>query len=142
MLRYFIDLREACNLVVTAASHALAPPASDASVYVLNMGPPIKIVDLAERIIRLYGLEPGKDIEIVFTGIRPGERLKEIEFADDEPLVDIGIAGVRAARPLSPTLDTVRAWLATLEQALRRNDRDAIYRALQDAVPGFRKEAV
>jgi FlaA1/EpsC-like NDP-sugar epimerase len=142
MLRYFIDLREACNLVVTAASHALARPASDASVYVLNMGQPVKIVDLAERMIRLYGLEPGRDIEIVFTGIRPGERLKEIEFAADEPLVDIGIAGIRAARPVSPALDTLRAWLATLEQALRRNDRDAIYRVLQDAVPGFRQEAV
>jgi hypothetical protein len=47
-----------------------------------------------------------------------------------------------AARPVSPALETLRAWLATLEQALRRNDRDALYRALQDAVPGFRKEAV
>ena len=142
MVRYFIDIREACNLVVTAASHALVPPAADTSVYVLNMGQPIKIVDLAERMIRLYGLEPGKDIKIVFTGIRPGERLKEIEFADDEAFFDIGIAGIRAARPVSPSLDTLRAWIATLEQALRRNDRDAIYRALQDAVPGFRKEAV
>jgi FlaA1/EpsC-like NDP-sugar epimerase len=142
MVRFFLDIREACNLVVTAASHALAPHASDTSVYVLNAGQPVKIVDLAERMIRLYGLEPGKDIKIVFTGIRPGERLKEIEFAANELIVDIGFAGIREARPLSPALDALRAWLAALEQALRRNDRDAIYRALQDAVPGFRKEAV
>ena len=142
MVRYFMDIREACDLVVTAASHALAPQRSDVSVYVLNMGQPVRIVDLAERMIRLYGLEPGKDIEIVFTGIRPGERLKEIEFAADEPSSDIGIAGIREARPASPSLDTLRAWLAALEQGLRRNDREAIYRALQDAVPGFRKEAV
>jgi O-antigen biosynthesis protein WbqV len=142
MVRYFMTIREACDLVVTAASHALAPQHSDVSVYVLNMGQPVRIVDLAERMIRLSGLEPGKDIEITFTGVRPGERLNEILFAADEPVADIGIAGIVAARPVSPALDTLRARLATLEQALKRNDREAIYRALQDAVPGFRKEAV
>jgi FlaA1/EpsC-like NDP-sugar epimerase len=142
MVRYFMTIREACDLVVTAASHASASQRSDVSVYVLNMGQPVRIVDLAERMIRLSGLEPGKDVEIVFTGIRPGERLNEILFAADEPAADIGIPGIVAARPVSPALETLRAWLATLEQALRRNDRDAIYRALQDAVPGFRKEAV
>jgi FlaA1/EpsC-like NDP-sugar epimerase len=142
MVRYFMTIREACDLVVTAASHALAPQRSDVSVYVLNMGQPVKIVDLAERMIRLSGLEPGKDVEIAFTGIRPGERLNEILFAEDEPSADIGIAGIVAARPVSPSLDTVRAWLAALEQGLGRDDREAIYRALRDAVPGFRKEAV
>jgi len=142
MVRYFMTIREACDLVVTAASHALAPERSDVSVYVLNMGQPVRIVDLAERMIRLSGLEPGKDVEIAFTGIRPGERLNEILFAADEPSADIGIAGIVAARPVSPSLDTVRAWLAALEQGLGRDDREAIYRALRDAVPGFRKEAV
>jgi FlaA1/EpsC-like NDP-sugar epimerase len=142
MVRYFMDIREACDLVVTAASHALSPQASDASVYVLNMGKPVKIVDLAEHMIRLYGLAPGKDIEIVFTGIRPGERLEEFEFAANEPMADIGIAGIREAHPVKPSLDTVRAWLAALEQGLGRDDREAIYRALRDAVPGFRKAAV
>jgi hypothetical protein len=69
-----MTIREACDLVVTAASHALAPNAGDTSVYVLEMGQPVKIVDLAERMIRLSGLEPGRDIEVVFSGIRPGER--------------------------------------------------------------------
>jgi O-antigen biosynthesis protein WbqV len=141
MVRYFMTIREACDLVVTAASHALAPQRSDVSVYVLNMGQPVRIVDLAERMIRLSGLEPGKDIEIAFTSVRPGERLNEILFAADEPTADIGIAGIVAARPVSPALDTLRARLAALDQALKRNDREAIYRALQDAVPGFRKEA-
>jgi FlaA1/EpsC-like NDP-sugar epimerase len=142
MVRYFMTIREACDLVVTAASHALAPQRSDVSVYVLNMGQPVRIVDLAERMICLSGLEPGKDIEIAFTGVRAGERLNEILFAADEPSADIGIAGIVAARPVSPTLDTLRARLAALEQALKRNDREAIYRALQAAVPEFRKEAV
>src|SRR5579864_611236 len=94
MVRYFMTIREACDLVVTAASHALATPRSDVSVYVLNMGQPVRIVDLAERMIRLSGLEPGKEVEIAFTGIRPGERLNEILFAADEPTADIGIAGI------------------------------------------------
>ena len=78
MVRFFMTIREACDLVITAASHALGPERTDLSVYVLNMGQPVKIVDLAELIIRLSGLEPGRDIEIKYTGVRPGERLHEI----------------------------------------------------------------
>jgi FlaA1/EpsC-like NDP-sugar epimerase len=142
MVRYFMTIREACDLVVTAASHALGPARSDVAVYVLNMGQPVKIVDLAERIIRLSGLEPGRDIEIVYTGIRPGERLHEILFAREEPVSEIGISGVVAARPVSPSLETMRAWLGELEQALKREERGSIYRVLREAVPDFRKEAV
>src|ERR1700674_1841278 len=135
MVRYFMTIREACDLVVTAASHALSPKRSDVSVYVLNMGQPVRIVDLADRMIRLSGLEPGKEpgnVDIVFTGIRPGERLNEILFAAAERTPTIGIAGIVAARPASPPLDAVRASLAALEQGLGRDDRDAIYRALGD----------
>ena len=141
MVRYFMTIREACDLVVTAGSHAQSPQRSDVAVYVLNMGQPVKIVELAERIIRLSGLEPGRDIDITFTGIRPGERLHEILFAREEPTVEIGIPGIVAARPVSPSIDTMRAWLATLEQGLAREDRTAIYRVLRDAVPDFRGEA-
>jgi O-antigen biosynthesis protein WbqV len=97
MVRYFMTIREACDLVVTAASHALLSQRSDVSVYVLNMGQPVKIVDLAERMIRLTGLEPGRDIDIVFTGVRPGERMQEVLLARGEPTVDIGFLGVVAA---------------------------------------------
>jgi O-antigen biosynthesis protein WbqV len=141
MVRYFMTIREACDLVVTAASHALAPERHDVSVYVLNMGQPVKIVDLAERIIRLSGLEPGRDIKIAFTGIRPGERLHEILFASHEETSDIGIPGIVAAKPVRPTLESIRAWVATLEQGLSRNERVVIYKVLRDAVPEFRGEA-
>jgi FlaA1/EpsC-like NDP-sugar epimerase len=141
MVRYFMTIREACDLVVTAASHALGPDRSDVSVYVLNMGQPVKIVDLAERMIRLAGLEPGRDVDIVFTGTRPGERMQEILFAREEPMVDIGTVGVVAARPVQPPLDAMRGWLAMLEQGLAREEREAIYRVLRDAVPDFRGAA-
>jgi len=138
MVRYFMTIREACDLVVTAASHALGPNRSDVSVYVLNMGQPVKIIDLAERMIRLAGLEPGRDIDIVFTGTRPGERLQEILFAREEPMAEIGIVGIVAARPVQPSLEAMRGWLAMLEQGLGRDEREAIYRVLRDAVPDFR----
>jgi O-antigen biosynthesis protein WbqV len=141
MVRYFMTIREACDLVVTAASHALASWQSEVAVYVLNMGRPVKIVDLAERMIRLSGLEPGRDIDISFTGIRPGERLHEILFAREEPTAPIGIEGIVAAKPVSPSLEAMRGWLAALEQALVREEREAIYRVLGDAVPDFHWKA-
>jgi O-antigen biosynthesis protein WbqV len=141
MVRYFMTIREACDLVVTAASHALGRRNGDVSIYVLNMGQPVKIVDLAERIIRLSGLEPGRDIKIAFTGIRPGERLHEILFAREEETADIGIPGIVAAKPVRPSLDAIRAWVATLEQGLARGERATIYNVLRDAVPEFRGEA-
>ena len=141
MLRYFMTIREACDLVVTAASHALEAGQAGVAVYVLNMGQPVKIVDLAERLIRLSGLEPGRDIDIVFTGIRPGERLQETLFAHDEPTVPVGIKGIVAAEPISPPLDAMRGWLVALEQGLAREDRSVIFGVLRDAVPDFGGEA-
>jgi O-antigen biosynthesis protein WbqV len=141
MVRYFMTIREACDLVVTAATHALGPIRPDVSVYVLNMGQPVKIVDLAERIIRLSGLQPGYDIEIVFTGVRPGERLNEILFAHEEPTADIGIAGIVAARPNEPPLDTLQRWLSTLEKAVGSEQRSVIVGVLKDAIPEFKSGA-
>jgi O-antigen biosynthesis protein WbqV len=140
MVRYFMTIREACDLVVTASIHALGPDRSDVAVYVLNMGQPVKIVDLAERMIRLSGLEPGRDIEIKFIGIRPGERLHEILFAREEPTAPIG-NGIVAAQPMSPSLEAMRGWLAALEQGLTRGERSAIYGILRDAVPDFDGQA-
>ncbi len=141
MVRYFMTIREACDLVLTAATHAMTyavtPARADVSVYVLNMGHPVKIVDLAERMIRLSGLEPGHDIEVVFTGMRPGERLNEILFASEEPAVEIGVAGIMAAKPNEPPMLALRKWIATLEQAIANDDRVTIRAILKDAVPEF-----
>jgi O-antigen biosynthesis protein WbqV len=137
MVRYFMTIREACDLVITAAAHALTPVRPDVSVYVLNMGQPVKIVDLAERMIRLSGLEPGLDIEVLFTGMRPGERLNEILFATEEPPVEIGVAGIMAAKPNERPMTTLRKWLAALEEAITKDDRAAIKAVLKDAIPEF-----
>jgi len=137
MVRYFMTIREACDLVLTAVTHALTPARPDVSVYVLNMGQPVKIVELAERMIRLSGLEPGHDIEIVFSGMRPGERLNEILFASEEPAVEIGVAGIMAAKPNEPPMQALRKWIAALDQAIGHDDRATIKAVLKDAVPEF-----
>jgi O-antigen biosynthesis protein WbqV len=138
MIRYFMTIREACDLVVMAATHALGAEHSNVSVYVLNMGQPVKIVDLAERMIRLSGLEPGRDIDITITGMRPGERLQEILFAREEPTTPMGIV---AARPVTPSLQAMSAWLVALDQGVACEDRSIVYQALREAVPDFRGAA-
>jgi O-antigen biosynthesis protein WbqV len=135
MVRYFMTIREACDLVITAATHALTSARPDVSIYVLNMGQPVKIVELAERMIQLSGLQVGTDIEIVFTGMRPGERLNEILFTSQEPTIEIGVAGVLAAKPNEPSTIMLRKWIAVLEHAIANDDRAAIKRALIEAVP-------
>jgi FlaA1/EpsC-like NDP-sugar epimerase len=141
MVRYFMTIREACDLVITAATHALAAVRENVSVYVLNMGQPVKIVDLAERMIRLSGLEPGYDVEIAFTGMRPGERLHEILFANEEPPVQIGVAGIMAAKPKEPPMLTLRKWIGELERAISSHDLKTIKAVLKEAVPEFGSDA-
>ena len=92
--------------------------------------------------IRLSGLEPGHDIEIVFTGLRPGERLNEILFAREEPATDIGIEGVVAARPVRPPLATMRKRLEELARAVERDERATIARILDMDTDGILKKAV
>ena len=128
MVRYFMTIGEACDLVITAANHALGDPSRSVSVYVLNMGQPVRIAELAERMIRLSGLEPYVDIDISFTGMRPGERLNETLFSELEPTTDVGLAGVLASRTPFPQMDSMRRLIARLTQAVDGNDRAAIER--------------
>jgi FlaA1/EpsC-like NDP-sugar epimerase len=139
MIRYFMTIREACDLVLTAASHARGdgPETERAAVYVLKMGQPVRIMDLAERMIRLAGYEPGVDIEIAITGVRPGERLNEILFARDEPMAETGLDGVMAAKPSFAARSRMQGWFSRLEAAVKANDRLAAEAVLEEAIPDF-----
>ena len=149
MVRYFMTTREAADLVLTSASHAdgngralvNGPAETDerASVYVLKMGQPVRIYDLAQRMIRLAGFEPGDDIDIVVTGTRPGERLNEILFAREEPMAEIGIDGVMAAKPVFADRSRVEAWLDALDRAVAAGDRSAAEQVFEEAVPEFKR---
>ena len=105
------------------------------------MGQPVRIVELAERMIVLSGLEPGHDIDIVFTGIRRGERLMELLFARDEPRSEIGIEGIMAVRPVTPPTAAMqglaggaRAW------PCRWRPRRNLQGAAPSSIPDFRAE--
>ncbi len=142
MVRYFMTVREACDLVLTASAHATGVDTGDVgrvSVYVLKMGQPARIVELAQRMIRLAGFEPGRDIEIAFTGVRKGERLNEYMFTADEPVVDIGVDGVTAARTFQVERARMTRWLDGLKEATEAGDRAAADRIFADAIPSFRK---
>jgi O-antigen biosynthesis protein WbqV len=82
--RYFMTISEAVMLVMTAAMHNAGTPEHNSGLYILEMGQPIKIHDLAERLIGLYGLKPGTDIEIAYTGLREGEKITEALVDDNE----------------------------------------------------------
>jgi len=137
MVRYFMTIPEASDLVLTASSHAMHDERHGTSVYVLNMGQPIRIMELAERMIRLAGHEPGDDIKIEITGLRPGERLREIVLGDDEKTVDIGIPGVLSARPVFRAVDEVRGWMAALAEAAEREDWPTAANVLASALPDY-----
>lgn len=141
MIRYFMTIREACDLVLTAASHARSdgPETERVAVYVLKMGQPVRIMDLAERMIRLAGFEPGEDIEIAVSGVRPGERMNEILFARDEPMAETGLDGVMAAKPVFANRAQLQSWLLQLQTALEGDDRAAIDAVLDEAIPDFRE---
>ena len=103
------------------------------------MGQPVRIYELAERMIRLAGFEPGEDIDIVVTGTRPGERLHEILFAREEPMAEIGIDGVMAAKPVFADRARVERWLDALDRAVAAGDRAAAERVFEEAIPEFRR---
>ena len=103
MQRYFMTVREAVGLVLQASvlgvGDADLPAGREGGIFVLDMGEPVKIVDLARQIIRLAGLRPEEDVEIRFTGLRPGEKLYEERFHGKEPPVPTGYAGLLMASP-------------------------------------------
>ena len=140
MTRYFMTVREAVELVLQAAAVGSRGMDEDGKIFVLDMGTPVKIVDLARQMIRLQGLEPDRDIDIIFTGVRPGEKLFEEMFHTAEPPVPTGTPGLLLAAPRSGDLAALKRALADLETACRVDDSNAIARGLKGLVPEYAPE--
>jgi O-antigen biosynthesis protein WbqV len=138
MQRYFMTVREAVGLVLQASvagSGAAAIP--DGGIFVLDMGEPVKIVDLARQMIRLAGLRPETDIGICFTGLRPGEKLFEELFHGDEAPVPTGFAGLLMANPRVEDAVLVAGAISAIERAVAASDEPAALAALGKIVPEF-----
>ncbi len=141
IMRYFMTTREAVQLVLQAASlnNTENPIVThDGRVFVLDMGEPVKILDLAKGMIEAYGLKPGEDIEIKFTGLRPGEKLFEEVFLDTDKLVKTGADGVLLASPAMIDLPLLNPRLEEVFRSALAADQEALDEAVHHLVPEFR----
>lgn len=133
--RFFMTIPEACGLILQATRIA-----QGGEIYVLDMGEPVRVLDLAHNLIRLYGYEPGRDIEVRFIGLRPGEKLHEklVDEAEEvEPLGQARLLRIRGASP--PSRRRCRDLMGELEKAHVERDEAAAMRALHSLVPTFRE---
>jgi FlaA1/EpsC-like NDP-sugar epimerase len=134
--RYFMTIREACRLVLEAATMG-----HGGEIYVFDMGQAVRIADLADRMIRLSGKEPGRDIQVVFTGLRPGEKRYEELLASSENTLPthhprILIGKVRESDP-----EQVRGAVAQLLIAAEQGDGPACVQGMHTLIPEYRQEA-
>ena len=133
IIRYFMTIPEAAQLVMTSGAMA-----GNGELYVLDMGNPVKILDLAENMVKLSGLEPYKDIEIIETGLRPGEKLYEELLIKTEELdkTDNEMIFIERDKPLSEA--EIAHKLEALEDALESRSNRVVKQALMKAVPTYR----
>jgi FlaA1/EpsC-like NDP-sugar epimerase len=123
---------EAVQLVLQTAAHGVAGLSERGRIFVLDMGEPVKIVDLAKQMIRLAGLEPGRDVEIKFTGLRPGEKLTEVLSDVGEPLQPTALPGILTTAPQIVSRAVIDAFLDRLAETAREGHGTPELMALLD----------
>ncbi|MBB42523.1 MAG: nucleotide sugar dehydratase [Rhodospirillaceae bacterium] len=141
MTRYFMTVSEAVELVLEATVLGTRSNAEAGHIYVLDMGEPIKIIDLARQMILLSGLRPDKDIKIQFTGLRPGEKLFEEIFHDSEPPSKTEYEGIMLATPRAVEKNCVADFIRNLINAAEENDTNLIFKLIEKNVPEYEKTA-
>ena len=129
--RFFMTIPEAVSLVLQTGYYA-----KGGEIFVLDMGQPVKIDDMARQLIRLSGFEPDVDIPIIYTGLRPGEKLYEELLMDEEGLQDTANKLIHVGRPIDMDDEAFCRQLEALEQACRHNSPD-IRRCVADMVPTY-----
>lgn len=132
IIRYFMTIPEASQLVMTSGAMA-----KNGDLYVLDMGKPVKILELAENMVRLSGFEPYKDIDIVETGLRPGEKLYEELLIKTETLdkTDNDMIFIERDKPLGK--EEIDKKLDILREALKTQSNSTVKKALMEVVPEF-----
>lgn len=135
--RFFMTTREAVELILQAAAMPADAVQAAGKIFVLDMGQPVRIQDLARQMIRLAGLRPDVDVQIVYTGLRPGEKLYEEVLHLAETLVPTPQPGLLLAAPRLLNHDELEAALATLGGDLQRHDEAALLKRVKELVPEF-----
>lgn len=135
--RYFMTISEASQLIMQAGVLG-----SGGEIFVLDMGEPIKITHLAQHLIRLAGKVPGYDIQIVYTGLRPGEKLFEELFHELEPYEQTAHEKIFLAHPREANWDELRDALRSIELAVRRYDTKSLQKIMLRLVPEMAKSTV
>jgi O-antigen biosynthesis protein WbqV len=138
MERYFMTVREAVELVLQASALGTGDAAgTSGKLFVLDMGAPVRIADLARRMIRLAGLKPDRDVKIVFTGLRPGEKLAEQLFHAAEPLAATTVAGIQLADPRVADAAALARGFDEIEALARAGDEAGLLAVLRRLIPEF-----
>ncbi len=132
IIRYFMTIPEAVSLVLEAGAMA-----KGGEIFVLDMGAPVKITTLAENLIRMYGKVPYKDVKIVFTGLRPGEKLFEELLMDEEGLESTANKKIFIGNQINIDADDMLSKLQSLRNAAEANDSEKTIQLLSDLVPTF-----
>ncbi len=134
IIRYFMTIPEAVSLVMQAGTYA-----GGGQIFVLDMGAPVRIDDLARNLVKLSGLTPDVDIKITYTGLRPGEKLYEEKLMAEEGLEKTPNQLIHIGRPVAFDIEVFLAQLKKLMDAAYEND-DAIRDAVAEMVPSYRPE--
>lgn len=130
-VRYFMTVGEAVQLVLQASAVSRG-----GEVFHLDMGQPVRIVDLAEQLIRLSDQEPGRDVEVVFTGLRPGEKLVEELHTEHDEVQDTAHPRIKVVRSADSSA-LRQGWLEDLADAAGRRDTAAVMTLVREAVPEY-----
>src|SRR5688572_12857798 len=130
--RFFMTIPEACQLILQASAIG-----THEAIYTLDMGEPVPIRLLAEQMIRLAGKQPGRDIAIVYTGLRPGEKLHETLFHADERYRPTAHPKILQAEPRQVSAVNIEQAIAQLREASARYDVESLKEQLRTAVPEF-----
>lgn len=132
VIRYFMTIPEAVSLVMEAAAIARG-----GEIFVLDMGKPVKIVTLAENLIRMYGKKPYSDVKIIFTGLRPGEKIKEELLMNEEGLQKTSNKLIFIGKQIEIDMNNFEERIKKLEEAALQNDEEISVQALHEMVPTF-----
>lgn len=139
MTRYFMTIQEAVGLILQATVLGAESEMQRGRIFVLDMGEPVSILELAENMIQLSGLVPHKDIKITFTGLRPGEKLNEELFHASEKLLKTPFPGILVASPQIMSHADLMAALEKLEEAVYQQEMLSCLALLKELVPEYQQ---